>query len=323
VTIVKAGGLGFLGSQASGEGYDPGLVWLAARSHKFGKAPIWAEMKKRLVHGDDLLYRFFEEGFRSRPEVFAFVPQLLITATAIWLPLDVYRTWPVLLPWVIRDPTCRGKRKTGLPDMWSAPDRHGYLRDDNSLIKSLTRSLVVQGPPGSHAHGSTMGTEFVASHVWRVVNADQLASRTPLLNSFVLNLVWLPSQVAKLSDREGGAVQHVLQAMAYEIYRRAPVNPARAAITERAWETLPRPEVDLEAIDIDSLNWFKTTDAFYRTRAGRLDSVIDALTALEEGKDLPDRVVTTRYAAGLPLVPLAARTELRQFLSEFRDTDAE
>jgi hypothetical protein len=37
----------------------------------------------RIIHGDDLLYRFFQEALRSNQELFAAVPQLLITTMAL------------------------------------------------------------------------------------------------------------------------------------------------------------------------------------------------------------------------------------------------
>jgi hypothetical protein len=66
------------------------------------------------------------------------------------------------------------------PDKWSSPDDAGFLRDDNSLIKALPRSLLVRGPKNSHISGARLGTEFVAAHVWRVVGHEHLASRLPL-----------------------------------------------------------------------------------------------------------------------------------------------
>ncbi len=180
----------------------------------------------RRVQGDDLLYRFFRDVLQSQPEVFVRVPQLLITALGVWLPLDIYSKVPVLLPWVVRDPTCRGNKRKGLPDEWSAPNRLGYMRDDNSALKGVPKALRITGPASSYVRGTRMGTEFVASHVWRVVNLDELASRVPLLNSFVPNVVWLPSQVAKLTDLEGGVVQRTLAAMSYRIYRDAVVDDA-------------------------------------------------------------------------------------------------
>lgn len=59
---------------------------------------------KRIIHGDDLLYRFFQDALRTSPELFAAVPQLLITTMGLWLPLDVYERLPVLMPWVVSGP---------------------------------------------------------------------------------------------------------------------------------------------------------------------------------------------------------------------------
>jgi hypothetical protein len=271
----------------------------------------------KVVHGDDLLYRFFQVALRDRPELFAAVPQMLVTAMAIWLPLDTYFRWPIVLPWVVRDARCRGNPGKGVPDEWSSPDCRGYLRDDNSLIKSLPRALAVRGPIGSHVHGARMGSEFVASHVWRTVRHEQLASRVPLLNSFVPNVVWLPSQVAKLTDREGGVVQQTLQAMAWQIYRGAAVAPHLAVVVEEAWELIPNPPIEVEPFGLDELNWFQATDGFYRTRSIRLRAVVDALESVNMGRPLPARVVTTRYAAGLPAVKEEARSDLERFLRRF------
>jgi hypothetical protein len=242
----------------------------------------------------------------------------------IWLPVEVYERWPVLLPWVVRDPRCRGNKRKGLPDEWSSPDALGYLRDDNSLIKSLPRSLTVQGPKGSHVHGARMGTEFVAAHVWRVVNHDHLASRHPLLNSFVPNLVWLPGQIAKLTDVEDGVVQRTLQAMAYRIYREQPVTQQLRPIVEEAWQLIPRPSLEIDAVALDELNRFRPTDGFYRTRSTRLSSVINALEQLERGEGINEKVVTHRYAAGLPAVSTGARGELLTQLRRFQcDRDSQ
>lgn len=162
-----------------------------------------------------------------------------------------------------------------------------------------------------------MGSEFVAAHVWRATHGDHLASRVPLLNSFVPNLVWLPGQVAKLTDREGGVVQQTLQAMAHSIYRKASVLPHLRDIAEEAWALLPPPTVKLQPFDSTDLNWFEPTDRFYRTRAARMSSVIEALEALDQGMPVRGKVVTTRYGDGLPLVPHAVRSELKDFLCRF------
>lgn len=273
-------------------------------------------MINKVVHGDDLLYRFFLDLFTSEPELFAVIPQLLVESMAIWLPLDVYQHNPVLLPWVVRDPKCRGNAKTDVPDQWASPNKDGYLRDDNSLVKSLPRSLGVRGPKGSRLNGSRIGSEFVASHIWRRVDADRSANRIPLLNTFVPNLVWLPSQVAKLSDIEGGIVQQTLQAMSHCIYNCAPLDSHLQPIVAEAWSLLPQPVVRVE-IDLSRLNWFASTDRFMAVRKARLMTVIDALTMLAAGEPLTRKVIATRYTEGLPRVGVEPRQELLQFLLRF------
>jgi hypothetical protein len=271
----------------------------------------------RIVHGDDLIYRFFEDVLRSEPDLFARIPQLLIQTMGIWFPLDTYRTWPVLLPWVVRDSTCRGNPRRGIPDQWATPDRSGYLRDDNSLVKNLPRALYVGGPTGRRMRGSRMGSEFVAAHIWRTVSSPHLASRHPLLNSFVPNLVWLPRQIAKLTDREGSRVQQAVQAMSWTIYRTAPVDAHLTDVVASAWRLIPKPDFPLELFELSSLNWFQPTAQFYRTRSLRLQAVIDALDAADQGVTLPTRVVPPRYTAGLSHVPASARARLRTSLERF------
>lgn len=272
---------------------------------------------QRIVNGDDLLYRFFNELLLDDSELAGRLPVQMLSSMGIWLPLDVYYEWPVMLPWVVRDASCRGSRRHGLPDEWGAPDDRGFLRDDNSLVKSLPRSLSVSTPAGRHLRGARMGNEFVASHIWRIVKHEDLASRHPLLNSFVPNLIWLPKQVSKLSDREGGPVQAALQSMSWAIYRHAPVAPHLTEVVEEAWSLLPEPELSID-FDEAELNWFESTPTFFSTRRSRLQSVLDALMLLEAGEPLDRKVITTRYGDGLPQVSSAARSALRSRLQAFR-----
>lgn len=269
--------------------------------------------QKRQINGDDLLYRFFQDLFEDDDDLAARLPLRMLASMAIWLPLDIYYEWPVLLPWVVRDPTCRGNRKQGRPDEWSAPNEAGYLRDDNSLIKAIPRSLEIESPSG-RLRGARMGNEFVASHVWRTVDHDELASRIPLLNSFVPNLVWLPTQVSKLSDREGSPVQRALQGLAWGIYRDAPVAGHLRELAEEAWAMIPEPQT---VPDLPELNWFRSTDRFFATRRSRLHSVLDGLERLESGLKVTNKIATTRYTDGLPRVNAQRRAELRQFLLLF------
>lgn len=270
------------------------------------------------VHGDDLLYRFFLRLSESEPELFAVVPQLFVESMAIWLPLEVYQHSPVVLPWVVRDSKCRANKPKSIPDQWSAPNGSGYLRDYNSLIKSLPRSLGVRGPKGSRLNGKRMGTEFVASHIWRKLDGGQSANQVPILNTFVPNLVWLPSQIAKLSDLDGGIVQQTLKVMSHRIYAGAPIDEHLRPIVAEAWSMLPLPEAPTEIdVDLEKLNWFVSTERFLALRKARLAQVIDALNALDAGEPLTQKVIATRYTEGLPAVDADRRKRLLEFLSRF------
>jgi hypothetical protein len=121
-----------------------------------------------------------------------------------------------------------------------------------------------------------------------------------------------------MSDLQGGIVQRTLEAISYAVYRDAPVLPHLRPIVEEAWDMVPLPTVTLERFTPDELNWFRTTPAFFRTRSSRLSSVIEALDAIDQGLPLGERVVTRRYAAGLPLVPHADRSALKVHLGRFR-----
>lgn len=273
--------------------------------------------QKKEVHGDDLLYRFFQDALVKEPELFAKVPQMMLEAMGIWFPRATYEHWPVLLPWVVRDPKCRGNRARGLVDEWGSPNELGYLRDDNSLVKALPRSLAIKTGGFANLRGARMGTEFVASHVWReVLGTDELASRHPLLNSFIPNLVWLPIQVAKLTDREGGVVQQALQSMAWGIYHDAPVAQHLEELVEDVWKMIPKPAP--VKISDAALNRFEVTQQFLATRGRRLNEVICALERLSAGESLTEKVITTRYTAGLPQVGETARAELLNHLKRFQ-----
>jgi hypothetical protein len=270
----------------------------------------------RVVHGDALLYRFFLEFSQSQPEQFARIAQPLIESVAIWLPLELYRRSPVLMPWLIRDRTARGDAARNIPEQWGSPNSNGYMRADNSPIKNIRPKLTARGPQGSRLNGAELGTEFVASHIWRVNHTDKLASQVPQLNSFVPNLVWLPRQVSKLSDIEGSRVQKTLQAMSLNIYRDAPLRECLRTTIDEVWSLLPSPSIEVE-VNPDRLNWFVAPERFVLATQANLKVVIAALRSLAVGEELTGRVITSRYKEGLPEVSESSRRRLLEFLLRF------
>jgi len=164
----------------------------------------------------------------------------LLIDLSIWIPPSFCKKLPIILPYVVRDPSCRVKRETG-EDEWGSANEHGFLRDDNTLIKGLVRSFDIRSPTVRSYDGFRLGRGFVASHIWRNVRikgTHMISSRHHKLNSFVPNLAWLPIQISKLTDREGSLPQRLLQAISHKIYRE--ISLPREILN--LWEYLPFPE---------------------------------------------------------------------------------
>lgn len=280
-------------------------------------------MARKEIKGDDLLYRFFNQVLPEHPELIEKIPRMLILSMSIWLPKSVYQEMPVLLPWVLRDTACRGKESKGKviePNQWGSPNSDGYLRDDNSLVKGLPKSLAISSGRYPFVNGRRLGNEFVASHIWRENLSGTLASRIPILNTFVPNLVWLPSQVAKLSDREDGPFQTALKEISWAVYRDVSLSDRARVVAERSWSLLPRPTNTPRLLD-EELNWFVSTPRFIKTRRAKLARVLEALSQLDLNRPISDKLAPSRYRKGLPSVSLSSRQRLRRDLEIHSDSD--
>ena len=269
------------------------------------------------IKGDDLLYRFFNEVLLSEPDLHEKIPRLLVLSMSVWFPVNLYKEMPVLLPWVVRDPKCRGKRLKGSvieADQWGAPNHEGFLMDDNSLVKGLPKSLEISSDKYQFLDRKYLGNEFVASHIWRINNSTMLAARVASLNTFIPNLVWLPSQVSKLSDREDSPVQNALKEISWSVYRSIPLQGAAEIVAERSWSLLPKPLNTFETFDKE-LNWFVANKKFINMRRSKLDIVIRALESLKLGIETPKQLRPSRYREGISLVSICCRESL---LTELR-----
>jgi hypothetical protein len=270
------------------------------------------------IEGNDLLYHFFQKTLLEEDaEQFHALTTRLVTSLGVWLPPEAYKAYPLLVPYAVRDPKCRGDRRKGLPDEWGAPNAAGLFRDDNSLIKGIPRSLAVVNPANRIMHGRKLGTSFVAAHVWRKLADGGDAPRNPLTYSFLPNLVWLPSQLAKLSDREGSFVQTLLQAISRAIYRDVELSPDVAQFAEAAWALLPTRESMPDLPDLSSLNFFALDESWRQRRIKTLKIVAEAVAASGSGTAHSGKVVSSRYGAGLALLPPSSTADLAASLAGY------
>jgi hypothetical protein len=273
-----------------------------------------------LVDGNGVIYHYLQKWLLEDDIwLFQMLTARLVTSLGVWLPVAVYQELPLLLPFAVRDPTARGDRRRGRPEAWGSPNPDGYFRDDNTLIKAIPRSLPITSALPFY-QGRRLGRGFTAAHVWQHHADEQRATRHPLTYSFVANLVWLPTQVALLTDRTGSFVPAYLQAAAHKLYRHAPVAPRHRNLTERAWELLPIPEhIPQQGLpDPGELNFFQADEAFMVTRLSAIRRVRDLLGAvLREGDSRPR--VSGRYNAGIDAIPEVKVRALRELLDRYLD----
>ena len=223
----------------------------------------------------------------------------LIVDLSIWFPPLLYQSLPILLPFCVRDPSCRSSGPDG-SDEWATADAEGYLRDDNSLLKATVPSLEISSPRFSTYNRGRAAKGFVASHVWREVDIDGtplLASRHPKLYSFVPNVCWLPVQVSKLTDREGGYAQRVLQALSYAIYFDGQSHGSTEILS--LWDSLPKPDLQV-GTGVEDLNYFQVTDKWLVRRKRTLSTEIaDILSTIGGDDDGVKKIKASRYLPSL------------------------
>lgn len=275
----------------------------------------------RALQGNDLLYHYFQKTLLDEnPEQFREVVRGLIIGLGVWLPPAAYERFPLLVPYAVRDSTCRGDRRRGVPDQWGAPDAFGRFRDDNSLIKGIPRSLIITNRTNAIVNGGRMGTGFVAAHVWRKLSDGTDAPRSEATYSFLPNLVWLPAQLAKLTDREGGYAQTLLQSISLALYRRLPLKPTLAALVEPIWDKLPvRDDVAAIEVQLASLNFFDFDSQWLERRRRSLGVVREAVLATANGTPTEAKVISGRYGSGLQHLHREEVAPLLEMLTRYAD----
>ena len=136
------------------------------------------------------------------------------------------------------------------------------------------------------------------------------------------NLVWLPAQVSKLTDREGSFVQGYLQALSLKLYKDVPVSEQLQPLVEKSWSKLPVPQgIPPQGLpDASDLNFFESSPAFLHRRVEKISSVVRAITSVLEGKEITGRVIASRYKEGLPEVDSPALKSLGEELGAYSDS---
>lgn len=278
-------------------------------------------MTRQSTDGDNIIYHYIQKTLLSGNNPDAFTRTLierLLVDLSIWFPPEVYRQIPVLLPYVIRDASCRKKGSDG-SDEWGTANEQGFLRDDNSLVKAIVKSFVISGNSIKEYDRKKLANGFVASHIWRRLNpecGEGLASTRVQTNSFIPNLVWLPRQISKLTDREGSFAQQLLQSLSRQIY----AGQSSTEFKQRIWDMLPETEVELERpINLARLNYFDISAEWVERRKQRLIDEMECIRRCVERGEISEKKV--KSSAYLPSLLAKLAPEQAPALLEWLDAN--
>jgi hypothetical protein len=268
------------------------------------------------------IYQYLTAGLDPRSDLgsdpsgdIAALTATLILRLGVWWSRGAYGRLPVMVPWCVRDRKCRYDQG---PESWGAPNADGYLRDDNSIIKKLPLPIAVTGPPGHPYAGRRPWRGFTACHIWRDLPDGSLAGANPWLYSFMPNLIWLPSWLAPLTDRQDSPVQRMLQRVSCQRFLEAPVAPALRGVAGYAWGLLPSP-VPGPAVASETLPEFDPDEAFFRRRLAYLDKFIAGAGHVIAHGTTGQKLICSRYTEGLPALPSATVERFRDQMCGYRD----
>lgn len=239
----------------------------------------------------------------------------LIERLGIWWSPAAYRRLPVIVPWCIRDRSCRYDQG---PESWGAPREDAFLRDDNSIIKKLPLTCPISAPTGHPYDARKPWRGFTACHIWRDMPDGTLAGADPWLYSFMPNLIWLPSWLAPLTDRQESEVQRTLQRTSVELFARVRVPVRLRPYTRRSWASLHRPPPG-KTLATDALAQFDPDDFFFRRRVKYLDKFVAGSESVLQGKGLASKLICSRYTDGFPQLEIDSISAFGAAIRDYRD----
>lgn len=274
--------------------------------------------KKEEINGENILYhilqkRIIPSSLSDSSELsdgVKFLIEQLLLGGAIWFKPDTYKEIPVLLPYVVRDANCRKKNPITGKDSRGVANNKGLMPDDNSSIKGIPKTLVIESKLPEFK--GIMGNGFVASHIWRTLQSQSiLASQWERTNSFIPNLVWLPKQLSKLTDREGSYAQHFVQHVSGLLYRG--VTLSNSTLND-IWNELKDPGITpISDIKIDDLNYFEQNNTWIAGRKSRLYKELQSILNILNGENpIINRINTSNYIPSLRGISSQMDSQLKE-----------
>ena len=275
------------------------------------------------VDGSNILYHYLQKDMRkSEFPLYLQMVMKLVTDLGIWIHPDDYKRLPISVPYAVRDPMLTTKVRAP----WGTPQiETGLMRDDNSIIKAIVKGKkkTMSSSVVSRYNGGYLGNNFVASHVWREIGTEErLSNRDHRLFSFIPNLVWLPKEVSKFTDREGSIIQSMIQQISMKIYRKIPVSESMSRFTEESWGILedagnmsPIPAESLP--DTSKLTFIRITDSYIKNRTGKIGKLAESLLQHANNSEIEPPNISKKYDPFIHTIDRKAARKLGEWLSDY------
>lgn len=276
-----------------------------------------------MVDGETILYHILQKQIiqaydvDNPPTEVKFMIEQLLLWGGVWFKPKTYQQIPVLLPYVVRDASCRKKDPATGKDTRGVANYRGFMPDDNSSIKGIPKSLIIESV-FLEMNGKRLGNGYVASHCWRILKnkPDMLASQWERTNSFIPNLVWLPKQLSKLTDREGSYAQRFIQHVSGLLYRNIDLrNPMLTEI----WNELKDPGITpVSKVNLNELNYFGNNENWLSRRKDNLLKELQSILNILDGRSpIVETINVSTYVPSLIKVAKTLSPTDKAYLKEW------
>ncbi len=245
-------------------------------------------------------------------EVKFMIEQLLLWG-GVWFKPQTYKLFPVLRPYAVRDNSCKVKGSY----TWGESNDEGFIKDDNSSIKDMPGSLTIESRV-AEMNGKRLGNSFTASHVWRMLKNKPgvLAPQWERTNSFIPNLVWIPKEIAKLTDREGSYAQRFIQYISWHLYRDIDMYDP---MLNEIWDELREPSIKpVSEFSLKDLNYFEHNEGWLHRWGKALHNDYEGIIGILRGMPSTGmKIYTSKYAPTLEAVSRTLAPAKKAYLEKW------
>lgn len=251
-----------------------------------------------------------------------------ILDVAIWIDPEDYKKYPIIEPLAYREQRWKAlgwKRGQANPDTAQLVDGNSH---NKNYMNSAGTKIVSRKVKYYNNKKLVSGSGFVACHIWDEYGKEcTKATGDHRLFTFIPNIVWLPKEIAYLTDIKGTPVRDLLKQLSVNLYHSVKIsNPELQSIIEENWDKL----LEIKHNDIlppasipskEMYNLMTGFDAAINKKKTRNKNFAKGLIAHGNGQKLPSGVrkneANSSYWKSIPNTDVAKALELGTWLEGY------